>query len=212
MIYYFDAMEQFTDGLCDQYIDRLPLERQQKVRRYKRLIDQKLSIISYLILQHGLRREYGIDEQVHFGYKDNHKPYLLDYPHIHFNISHCECCVAVAISCSEIGIDVQNMMDYDDKLASYVCSKQEMEQLTIADDPGILFIKYWTLKESYLKMKGTGVTDHMSNYDFSEASTPGFEQFNLRFHILHHPQYIMSTCSVEHHLIMQPLRLMDFTS
>ena len=211
MIYYFDAIDQFTQEMCDHFIHRLPIERQQRVRRYKRHIDQKLSILSYVILLHGLRLEHGIHQQVQLGYKDHHKPYLLDYPAVHFNISHCECCVAVAISSSEVGIDVQNNMEYDHKLASYVCSELELEQLALSNNPDRLFIQYWTLKESYLKMIGTGLTEQLKRLDFSEALAPSCKLYNCRFQMMQEQQYIISTCSPDHHVPIQSLRLIDLS-
>lgn len=195
MIYYMEDIDQFTSEMNNQYLNLLPLERQQKVHRYRRVIDQKLSIISYLLLLYGLRQEYGITESVRWMHDHNQKPYLIDYPHIHFNISHCECCAAVAISNREIGIDVQNVTTYDAALASSVCSTSELEQLSQSTQPDMLFIQYWALKESYLKKIGTGITKGMKHLDFSAASTLAFSQYDCHFHLLQRSHYYLSICS-----------------
>lgn len=195
MIYYMEDIDQFTSEMCNQYLSLLPLERQQKVQRYLREIDQKLAIISYLLLLYGLRQEYGITESVRWMYDTNQKPYLIDYPHIHFNISHCECAAAVAISNQEIGVDVQNVSRYDAALASSVCSTSEFELLSQSTQPDVLFIRYWALKESYLKKIGTGIIKGMKHLDFSTASTLTFSQYDCHFHLLQRSHYYLSICS-----------------
>ncbi|NMM51079.1 4'-phosphopantetheinyl transferase family protein [Paenibacillus aquistagni] len=209
MIYYFESLDLFTEEICMQHLSRLPQDRQLKVHRYKHWIDKKMSIVTYLLLAYGMKQEYSITEPLRFGYRSNQKPYLLDFPHIYFNISHCEECVAVAISDQEIGIDVQNMVPYDPNVAAMVCSPEELEQLRSSSDPEALFIRYWTLKESYLKMTGSGITDHMSKLDFSSPVDASFYQYNCYFLQYRQPRYWMSICSLESPLHIHNLSLID---
>lgn len=209
MIYFFDSLDTFTEEMCMQQLNRLPHERQLKVHRYKHWIDKKMSVISYLLLAYGVKHEHSITEPLRFGYRGNQKPYLLDFPNIHFNISHCEECVVVAISDQEIGIDVQNIVPYDPNVAAMVCSLQELQHLQESVEPEALFIRYWTLKESYLKMTGSGISDHMSQLDFSTSTDPSFYQYNCNFQQQLHPGYWMSICSLELPLQIHRLTLSD---
>lgn len=209
MIYYFDSIDLFTQDICNKMNEKLPYERQQKVLRYKRQIDKKLSIISYLLLIYGLKNEYAVSKPITFGYQENQKPYLLNYPQIQFNISHCDYCVAVAISNQEIGIDVQDFIDFDQKLAEVVCSKKELESLNSSKFQEELFTRYWTLKESYVKMTGDGISDDMMHLDFSSQSQISFEQYHSNFQLFYNKNYIISSCSLEPNLPIHRLSLFD---
>ncbi|KOP70463.1 MULTISPECIES: 4'-phosphopantetheinyl transferase superfamily protein [unclassified Lysinibacillus] len=209
MIYYFDSIDLFTQEICNKMIEKLPYERQQKVLHYKRLVDKKLSIISYLLLMYGLKNEYAFSQTINFGYQENQKPYLLNNPHIQFNISHCDYCVVVAISKREIGIDVQDFIEYDQKLAEVVCSKEELDTLNRSNCPEIVFTRYWTLKESYLKMTGEGISEDMIHIDFSSQSEMTFEKYHSYFQLFHNKNYIISSCSLEPNMKINRLSLID---
>lgn len=209
MIYYFDSIDLFTQEICNKMIEKLPYERQQKVLHYKRLVDKKLSIISYLLLMYGLKNEYAFSQTANFGYKENQKPYLLNNPNVQFNISHCDYCVVVAISKREIGIDVQDFIDYDQRLAEVVCSKEELDSLNSSDYPEIIFTRYWTLKESYVKMTGEGISEDMIHIDFSSQSEMTFEKYHSYFQLFYNKNYIISSCSFEPDMPFIRLSLID---
>lgn len=65
--------------------------------------------IAYLLLRYGLRKEYGINENVVLSEGSCGKPYLSNYPFVHFNLSHCDKGVACMISDSAVGIDITSV-------------------------------------------------------------------------------------------------------
>lgn len=54
------------------------------------VVVQILLNIFYLLLRYGLRKEYGINENVVLSEGSCGKPYLSNYPFVHFNLSHCD--------------------------------------------------------------------------------------------------------------------------
>ncbi len=98
--------------------------------------------------------------------RDTHgKPLLAEASHrdLHFNVSHADTLIVVAISHgSPIGVDVEEMrtdIPHRD-MASRFFSPEEMRDLELrpVDDRLAHFFSIWTRKEAYLKGIGTGLS------------------------------------------------------
>jgi len=157
VIYLFDNIASFSDELFWRSLKVLPEKRVEKAMKFRKMIDRKLSVIAYLLLVYGLKKEYGIFEELIFGFRENEKPYLTNYPDIFFNISHCKYGVVCAISRQEVGIDIEGIESYDDEVAKYICNDEEYNNLIHSKNPAVEFCKLWTVKESVLKFTGEGI-------------------------------------------------------
>lgn len=108
------------------------------------------------LLKYALKNKYQINTSLHFVYNANGKPSLKDYDHIHFNISHCDHYVAVALSDHPIGIDIEHVGISNPTMRKKVLTSKELEYCQNSSSIEDTFYKYWTLKESYLKWCGKG--------------------------------------------------------
>lgn len=97
------------------------------------------------------------------------KPYLRDYPNVHFNISHSGQYVVCAVADRPVGIDVQVIGVYRPDVAARVCCPEELARLGANDDPATEFTKLWTRKEAHLKMLGRGITGGMKKVPIGDA-------------------------------------------
>jgi 4'-phosphopantetheinyl transferase len=125
--------------------------------------------LSKKILSYALLREEGIDYEKEALVRNFWgKPMLKDYPHIHYNISHCENYVACVTSSQyEVGIDVERVRDFNEFAARRACSQEELERIYSKEDPNREFFRYWTLKESYIKAIGRGLAFPMKKVIFN---------------------------------------------
>ena len=94
-----------------------------------------------------------------FLYNEYGAPYLADGPY--FSISHCKQAIAVVVSDSPVGIDIEGIRKMDDGLVRKTMNIQEQTQIAAADNPAQEFIRLWTRKEAYVKMQGTGIISDM---------------------------------------------------
>ena len=85
-------------------LDRIPRWRREKVLSYRNDIDRYLCAKSFMLLQEGLMRDYGVADEIRFSFNRYGKPFLADHPEIHFNLSHCRKGVACAIADSPVGV------------------------------------------------------------------------------------------------------------
>ncbi len=112
--------------------------------------------------------QLGLQEE-EIGRLENGKPYYRKDNRLHFNVSHCQSAIAVAVSYVPIGIDVEGMREVNERTVRKCCGKEEIAYVFEArgkeqNAKGILskeetqrFLKLWTLKESYVKMTGEGL-------------------------------------------------------
>jgi phosphopantetheinyl transferase len=131
----------FSDAWCQKIID---LNRKKESLLARLLLDKLCKKIGlHSIHECGLKKtELG-------------KPFFSNAPDVHLSITHSDGFVWVAISNSPIGIDfekINNEAKEDLKIAFDLADWN-----VVAHDVNLVF-KYFSLKESYSKMTGTGFT------------------------------------------------------
>jgi len=121
-----------------------------------------------MLLSYGLFKEKGIiyeDEPViknPWG-----KPSMQNHPEIRYNISHSGNCIACVISDKyEVGIDVEKVRSFNPYAAKKICTSWELERIYSDSDPNREFFRIWTLKESYTKAIGKGLSYPMKDVNF----------------------------------------------
>ncbi len=161
---YVSSITPFLKGnIWKQFVDRLDMERQEKVMRTRNEKDQVRILAAGLLLQYAVEQE--LDRKIPgtslcIRQKEGGKPYLVDYPQIHFNLSHSGEMVACAIGTIEVGVDIQQLVPVKEKVAARFFTEKENERLrqcATAKEYEKQFFQYWCRKESYLKLTGEGL-------------------------------------------------------
>ena len=185
MIYIDDNIWNFD---LRQALDSVSEWRRNYALRYRRELDQRLSVAVYKLLQHALLTEYGLNILPRFIYNGNGKPALEGFPEIHFSLSHCNQAVVCAVSELPVGIDVETTDNYSDEVARQVMSHAELRSINSSARPDVTFTRLWTMKESLYKMRGVPLAggiprmlDHTDRY---------------RFTTLVHADCIITSCSM----------------
>ena len=140
-------------------------------------IDRKLSLAAFLLLMEGLEKEYGISEPPVLAFGPHGKPFLRDYPGIHFNLSHCARAVLCVIGDAPVGCDVEAVVSpLDMDLVQHCCSPEEQAVILASARPEVAFYTLWTRKEAFLKWTGKGLTGHLPElFSSPEAAAARFE-------------------------------------
>lgn len=151
----------------------LPGWRRGKALSYRFEIDRFLSAKSFLMIEDLLREHFGLASCPEFLYGIHGKPYLGEYPDIHFNISHCKKGIACAVSDNPVGVDIEEIQ-YDAGLAGRVLNAEEFSSVRLSDEPDVRFAELWTCKEGLLKLSGEGIAVNLANV-LSSATDISFE-------------------------------------
>ena len=152
-----------TDILCDktQFLKRynaLPSERKEKADRLPHEADKHLSVASWHLLLFALNKKGIREDEIILSKNEHGKPFLKNYPEVHFNLSHSGNTVMCAVSQGEVGCDTEKIRPVKLKIADRFFSENEIRQLKNADakEQELLFFRLWTLKESFMKATGHG--------------------------------------------------------
>lgn len=101
-------------------------------------------------------------EQLRLDKSEHGKPFLVDYPDLCFNLSHCadKVIIAIAYHC-DLGVDIEycksrrNLSGLVDKCFADE-EKHYWQQLPEAEQE-FAFYRFWTRKEAFVKATGTGI-------------------------------------------------------
>jgi len=145
----------------------LPSDVATKYYDYKHSDSLQRSLIAELLIRKILSLKLNlIGKNIVFQKGHNGKPYLVNNQ-MYFNISHSGKWVVGAFSDIEVGIDIELIREPNYEVAKRFYSKVELEKLNSIDDKNLkkeYFFDLWTLKESYLKAIGTGLTKSLSSF------------------------------------------------
>ena len=101
-----------------------------------------------------------------FGQGEHGKPYLPDYPQVHFNLSHSGNRVMCAVSAHACGCDVEQISHKKKQIDMVIRCLAESEQ-RLAAVSAVHFYRIWTLKESILKLSGEGIVIPLNSFEVS---------------------------------------------
>ena len=135
----------------------------------------------------------------------NGKPFFPAYPDFHYNISHSGDYVVCAYSAQPIGIDIQQIPDKARRassIAGHFFSDREVAALQDLPDFEMrqLFTRFWTSRESYIKLTGRGLAEPFKSF-YPDLSAGRIYSDNERSREIYITEckapegYCMSTCS-----------------
>lgn len=154
------------------------------------------------ILDDIMQREFQVSYSQAVIEKDKYgKPFFKDFPYIHYNVSHCDGFIVCCISKNPIGVDVENVREYPDKVLHRVFSNSEKEVVDASISKDLIFFQFWTLKEAYIKAIGKGLSFRIDKLSFEireagEITCNQNEGYFKQF-LIHDGKYVVSVCTLQ---------------
>lgn len=199
------AAVRLTGGVDEEtfahWLSCLPGKRQEEILARRVCADRERSLggeaLARAMLAQELRcplLEVPICREVHG------KPILKDESNLFFNISHSGDYAVCVVSGKPVGIDIERLREYKPNVAQRVCSVDELDLLAQSDDPARLFCRLWTLKESFVKMTGTGIGVPLREiaFAFTEDGNVKSNQAGVQFESLDFEDgYWLAVCEKE---------------
>lgn len=202
MIYFFDDYENFC---AEKFLKSLPENRIGKYNRLKRNSDRDNCVVAYLLLRYALR-ENGIDSfETEVG--ANGKPFLKSEK-LFFNISHCAEGVAVVVDTEPVGIDVQEIGGFNEKVAKRFFNESENKKINASPDKAKAFTRIWTLKESAIKFEGKSLAN-LGEFSFGDYEN-FFEKYEKKFSCLSERNVLISVCGNRYFDKIKNVKTEDF--
>lgn len=159
-----DISEEKIEKLC-LLID---LEKKHKIEKFINKKDKLRALIGEILIRTIICERLNIkNKHIKFDKNKYGKPYLKEYQKLSFNISHSGDFVVFAIDNKSVGIDIEKIeyIEYE-KIAKSFFTASEFDYITQNDSIIDLckFYEIWTLKESYIKCCGQGLSMPLKSF------------------------------------------------
>lgn len=147
------------------WLERLPVEEQKRIGRYRHFEDQSRGLVAVLLARHAIaaRNDCPV-EGVRFQRASSGRPYVVEPSHDlgDFNVSHDGRWVGCAtVPVGRVGFDIVKPAEFASSLMSTILSAPEEAMVrarpTVSERRRLL-AELWAAKEAYVKMLGTGLT------------------------------------------------------
>ena len=151
----------------NRLLDALTVEKQEKINRFHMFEDAQRSLIGDILARYAVCKRTGVkNKDIVIRANEYGKPILLEPNGIHFNISHSKKWVVCAIDNNPVGIDVETINQIDFDIAKRFFSKGEYNAILSQSEEMRLkyFYMIWTLKESYTKALGKGLSIPLNSF------------------------------------------------
>ena len=162
------------DALWQAAYSRLSKARKDKADHFAFRKDRNLSLGAGLLLNYALCA-YGLrEEKMLYGAWKNRKPFFPNNPDIHFNLSHSGSMAICAVSEAEVGCDIEQFSDIGIEIAAHGFTKREYADIVSRASEAERteqFFRYWSLKESYMKFTGLGMSLQPDSFEIQMDKT-----------------------------------------
>jgi len=195
---------QYTPEFQEMLLQYLPEAGKLRVQDRQNATSKLQTVAGELLARysvgHYLDKPY---QEINLVFGEKGKPHIGNLADVHYNISHSGYYVVCAVSSKELGIDVERIRKVNLRIAERFFSPSEIHDLMAVEEENRMqyFITLWTIKESYLKAIGRGLTQHLNSFTIvkngdsylltgnSEAETYGIENQQLDH------EYMMAICA-----------------
>lgn len=192
-------------------------DRRMKADRYHFLEDSKRCICAELLLQYSLFQVFRQFIKIDTAYNEFGKPFLNHVNGFSYNLSHSGKWVVIAFGRNEIGIDIEEIQRGKENIADKFFSEDEKNFIYAVnkEEQAKRFTQIWTLKESYIKFLGTGLSTSLNSFsvnaiDGMVANQDGEIQKDIRLKSYRfNTDYYLSICSIEEEVVFCEIILKD---
>lgn len=148
-------------------IKYISLEKQKRVQAFHDYHDAKRVLIGDIIIRSIVCRYlHKNNQEIQFNRNRYGKPYLCNTEGFHYNIAHSGKWVVCAVDSDPVGIDVEEVALIDLAIAPNLFSPAEVSYIMdrLAEERTDHFYEVWTLKESYIKALGCGLSKELRSF------------------------------------------------
>jgi len=149
-----------------KYLEFISSERRDRIHSIKFNHNKVTSLLAEMLIRYRIYNDLNLDNRdIVFTYNEYGKPSLKFNANFHFSISHTDNAIVYISDEFPIGIDIESIKVCNLTLAKRFFTPHEYEYIKCSNTPNQDFFKVWTMKESYIKMLGTGLHAPLNSFD-----------------------------------------------
>ncbi|MBQ6732440.1 MAG: 4'-phosphopantetheinyl transferase superfamily protein [Paludibacteraceae bacterium] len=149
-----------------EWYEKMPAWRRRRIDSMKHESGKALSL-GVGVLLHKALTEMGVEEPDEVCMNEFEKPFYKEYPEIHFSLSHSGVMAMCVISDRPVGCDVEKIRERDLDIAKRFFTSEEYDLIKSQKTDELqtkMFFRIWTLKESFVKCIGTGLSTPLNEF------------------------------------------------
>lgn len=170
ILFYLPIDKFMNETTINKLVQFTSNKKREQINRYHFDIDKKLSLYSDLLVRILACQILHLNNDcIEFEQNDFGKPYIKGARDFHYNISHTRNAIAVAISDTPIGIDIEKITNAELKIVNrFFTAKEQIYINKNKKETNKLFYQIWTKKEAYIKFIGKGLAVQLDSFDVLE--------------------------------------------
>lgn len=167
-IYAVNIINKLNVGLYEIFLSFIDENKKLKINKFKNNDDKIRTLVGDILIRSIIcNRLHIFNKEIEYEYNSYGKPNLKNNKGFYFNISHSGIWVVAVVDYRPVGIDIEKVSTIDyTSIARRFFKNDEYRWLLAQKKNKRLedFYKLWTLKESYIKMVGTGLTMPLNSF------------------------------------------------
>lgn len=164
---YYLKLSDFAVYPDDFFLPFVGVDTQEAVGHYKNAQVRRTKLLGETMARQLLKTDFNLQTGDYRIVRGEHgKPYIERRDDVFFNLSHSGEYVVCALSTSEVGVDIERKGKVRIGVARRFFHPCEVELLENLSGPqqAELFFRYWSVKESFLKYTGSGLSSPLSGF------------------------------------------------
>ena len=166
-IHIIKVPEKIEQHTFDRLLEGVSEDTCVAVKKFRKRSDAQSTLTGEVLVRWLAGKHTGLhNSDIHIARNHFGKPFVNGLYDFYFNISHSGCWVTCAIDNSEVGVDVEEIKQIDFEVAHSFFSSAEYHDLMRCEESQRLpyFYEIWTLKESYVKAIGKGLSEPLPSF------------------------------------------------
>lgn len=171
-IYVINCCKRIKEEIYNVLLGFLSVDERDRIRQFYKWEDAQRALISRVMIRSLISKKFGpkiSDIKIRnnrFG-----KPYI-NNEKFHFNLSHSGDWIVCITDSDRVGIDIEEIVEVDLEEISKFFSENEQLDLMLVNKckRSDFFFDLWSLKESYIKAVGEGLSIKLASFSIRKTS------------------------------------------
>jgi 4'-phosphopantetheinyl transferase len=160
-----DFTKKLEPCVFEQLLSCVSADKSARLRRFYHEEDKYRGLFADLLIRDAIRERTALpNEEISFTTNEYGKPFLEDRDDVQFNLSHSGVWVVGVVDTQPVGGDVEQVQSIDLSISENYFSPDEHQDLIRKPDKFDYFFTLWSLKESYIKILGKGLSHPLNAF------------------------------------------------
>ena len=165
-VYAVRSSVKLRQSLIEHLLGFVSVDKCERLKKFIFWQDLHRSLFADLLVRKIIVDTFDIfNKEIEFGVNEFGKPYCKNINNFYFNVSHSGDWIVCAVDKGSVGIDVEKISTVIDLgISENFFSNKEHDDLLSKIDPFDYFFTLWSLKESYIKFIGKGLSHPLNTF------------------------------------------------